>query len=225
MRILVVEDERMLAGTLADILGRERYLVDVVYDGEAGLDSILSGIYDGVILDVMLPKRNGFDVLRSARAEGCAVPVLMLTARSELGDRVSGLDAGADYYLTKPFEREELLACLRAILRRPGEVTAPVLRFGDLELDEESGLLQCDGRGVQLGAKELQLMRILMASGETVVPRETLYLRGWGYDGEAEGNVVEVYMSFLRRKINHLRSCVKINAVRGVGYHLKEETA
>lgn len=223
MRVLIVEDERTLAVTLADILSRERYLVDIVYDGEAGLDGILSGIYDGVILDVMLPKMNGFDVLKRARGEGNSTPVLMLTARSELEDRVAGLDSGADYYLTKPFEREELLACLRAILRRPGEVTAPVLSFGDLELGEESGTLRCGERSVQLGAKELQLMRLLIASGETVVPRETLYLRGWGYDGEAEGNVVEVYMSFLRRKLTHLKSCVKIAAVRGMGYHLKEE--
>lgn len=223
MRVLIVEDERTLAVTLADILSRERYLVDIVYDGEAGLDGILSGIYDGVILDVMLPKMNGFDVLKRARGEGNSTPVLMLTARSELEDRVAGLDSGADYYLTKPFEREELLACLRAILRRPVEVTVPVLSFGDLELGEESGTLRCGERSVQLGAKELQLMRLLIASGETVVPRETLYLRGWGYDGEAEGNVVEVYMSFLRRKLTHLRSRVRITAVRGMGYHLKEE--
>ena len=223
MRILVVEDEKMLAGTLADILSRERYLVDTVYDGEAGLDGILSGIYDGVILDVMLPKMSGIDVLRKARQEGVSTPVMLLTARSELEDRVKGLDSGADYYLTKPFAREELLACLRAIIRRPGEVVSSTLRFGDLELAEESGALLCSGRSVQLGAKELQLMRLLMASGETAVPKETLYLRGWGYDGEAEANVVEVYMSFLRRKLSHLKSDVKIVAVRGVGYHLKEE--
>lgn len=134
MRILVVEDERSLAGTLADILGRERYLVDLAYDGEEGLDCALSGIYDGMILDVMLPKLSGFEVLRRLRQSGSALPVLMLTARSELSDRVAGLDAGADYYLTKPFEREELLACLRAILRRPTEVAPATLCFGDLEL-------------------------------------------------------------------------------------------
>lgn len=223
MRILVVEDEKMLAGTLADILSRERYLVDTVHDGEAGLDAIESGIYDGVILDVMLPKINGFEVLRRLRGAGNSTPILLLTARSELEDRVKGLDSGADYYLTKPFEREELLACLRAILRRPGEVAAAMLHFGDLTLGEESGTLLCGERSVQLGAKECQLMRLLMASGSTVVPRETLYLRGWGYDGEAEGNVVEVYMSFLRRKLTHLKSRVNITAVRGIGYHLTEE--
>ena len=211
MRILVVEDERSLAGTLADILGRERYLVDLAYDGEEGLDCALSGIYDGMILDVMLPKLSGFEVLRRLRQSGSALPVLMLTARSELSDRVAGLDAGADYYLTKPFEREELLACLRAILRRP--------------TGEESGQLCCGGQSVQLGAKECQLMRLLMAAGGAVVPRETLYLKGWGYDGEAEGNVVEVYMSFLRRKLTHLRSRVQIEAVRRMGYHLREAEA
>lgn len=223
MRILVIEDEKILARTLADILTRERYLVDLAHDGEAGLDAAQSGIYDGVILDVMLPKLNGFEVLRKLRAAGNSTPVLMLTARGELEDRVSGLNSGADYYLTKPFEREELLACLRAILRRPGEVVSATLRFGDLEFGEESGALICGDRQVQLGAKESQLMRLLIASGTTVVPRETLYLRGWGYEGEAEGNVVEVYMSFLRRKLTHLRSRVKIAAVRGIGYHLKEE--
>ena len=222
MRILVIEDEKILARTLADILTRERYLVDLAYDGEAGLDAVQSGIYDGVILDVMLPKLNGFEVLSQLRASGNSTPVLMLTARSELEDRVKGLNSGADYYLTKPFEREELLACLRAILRRPGEVVSTTLRFEDLEFNEESGALFCGDRQVQLGAKESQLMRLLIASGTAVVPRETLYLRGWGYDGEAEGNVVEVYMSFLRRKLTHLRSRVKIAAVRGIGYHLKE---
>lgn len=225
MRILVVEDERPLASTLADLLGRERYLVDVAYDGEAGLDCALSGIYDGVILDVMLPKLDGFEVLRRLRQAGSATPVLLLTARSELGDRITGLDAGADYYLTKPFEREELLACLRAILRRPGELAPSSLRFGDLELEEETGKLLCGGMWVQLGAKECQLMRLLMAASGTVVPRETLYLRAWGYDGEAEGNVVEVYMSFLRRKLKHLKSRVRIEAVRRMGYHLEEGEA
>ena len=225
MRILVVEDERSLAGTLADILGRERYLVDLAYDGEEGLDCALSGICDGMILDVMLPKPSGFEVLRRLRQSGSALPVLMLTARSELSDRVAGLDAGADYYLTKPFEREELLACLRATLRRPTEVAPATLCFGDLELGEESGQLCCGGQSVQLGAKECQLMRLLMAAGGAVVPRETLYLKGWGYDGEAEGNVVEVYMSFLRRKLTHLRSRVQIEAVRRMGYHLREAEA
>lgn len=222
MRILVVEDERPLATTLADMLSRERYLVDIALEGETGLDCALSGIYDGVILDVMLPGLDGFEVLRRLRAAGNATPVLLLTAKSELRDRVAGLDAGADYYLTKPFQREELLACLRAILRRPGEVSAQSLRFGDLELGEETGKLCCGERWVQLGAKECQLMRLLMGAGGAVVPRETLYLRTWGYDSENEGNVVEVYMSFLRRKLKHLKSGVSIEVVRRMGYHLKE---
>lgn len=225
MRILVVEDEVRLASTLEDILTAENYLVDLSYDGISGLDNALSGIYDGMILDVMLPGMDGFQVVRRMRREGCSLPVLMLTAKTDVGDRVNGLDQGADYYLTKPFEREELLACLRAILRRPTEVAPATLCFGDLELGEESGQLCCGGQSVQLGAKECQLMRLLMAAGGAVVPRETLYLKGWGYDGEAEGNVVEVYMSFLRRKLTHLRSRVQIEAVRRMGYHLREAEA
>ena len=138
---------------------------------------------------------------------------------------MAGQDAGADYYPRTPFEREELLACLRAILRRPTEVAPATLCFGDLELGEESAQLCCGGQSVQLGAKECQPMRLLMAAGGAVVPRETLYLKGWGYDGEAEGNVVEVYMSFLRRKLTHLRSRVQIEAVRRMGYHLREAEA
>jgi len=222
MRILVVEDERPLASTLADILGREHYLVDLAFDGEEGLDCALSGIYDAAILDVMMPRLSGLEVVRRLRQAGSSLPVILLTARSELSDKVAGLDAGADYYLTKPFAREELLACLRAVLRRPGEVSSQTLCFGDLELDAQSGLLRCHSRQVQLGAKEHQLMQLLIAGGISVVPRETLYLKVWGYDSEAEGNVVEVYLSFLRKKLRYLDSRVQIEAIRGLGYHLVE---
>jgi len=163
-------------------------------------------------------------VARRVRANRCATPILMLTARSGLEDRIEGLNAGADYYLTKPFGREELLACLRAVLRRPGEVASQMLCFRDLELSTESGLLCCGAQQVQLGAKEHQLMQLLMASGVSVVPRETLYLKVWGYDSETEGNVVEVYLSFLRKKLRHLGSRVQIEAIRGLGYHLVEES-
>lgn len=222
MRILVVEDERPLASTLADILSRERYLVDVAYDGEQGLDCAQSGIYDAAILDVMMPRLNGLEVVRRLRRAGNSLPVILLTARSETVDKVAGLDAGADYYLTKPFAREELLACLRAVLRRPGEVTVQSAHFGDLELSAESGLMCCGSHQVQLGAKENQLMQLLIAGGTNVVPRETLYLKVWGYDSEAEGNVVEVYLSFLRKKLRYLGSRVQIEAIRGLGYHLVE---
>ena len=222
MRILVVEDERPLASTLADILNREHYLVDLAFDGEEGLDCALSGIYDAAILDVMMPRLNGLEVVRRLRQTGSSLPVILLTARSETMDKVAGLDAGADYYLTKPFAREELLACLRAVLRRPGEVTSQSLCFGDLEMSAESGLMRCGSHQVQLGAKEHQLMQLLMAGGISVVPRETLYLKVWGYDSETEGNVVEVYLSFLRKKLRYLGSRVQIEAIRGLGYHLVE---
>ena len=151
MRILIVEDEVRLASTLADILAQAHYLTDVCHDGVSGLDNALSGIYDGVILDVMLPKLDGFQVVRRLREEGCHVPVLMLTARTELSDRVSGLDQGADYYLTKPFETPELLACLRALLRRPGEVRPEDCpKFGDLELDMACGALRREGKSTRL---------------------------------------------------------------------------
>lgn len=222
MRILVVEDERPLASTLADILGREHYLVDLAHDGEHGLDCALSGIYDAAILDVMMPRLSGFEVVRRLRQAGSSLPVILLTARSETADKVTGLDAGADYYLTKPFARDELLACLRAVLRRPGEVASRALSFADLELDEESGLLRCQTHQVQLGVKEHQLMQLLMAAGGSVVPRETLFLKVWGYDAEVEGNVVEVYLSFLRKKLRFLNSRAQIAAIRGLGYHLVE---
>ena len=223
MRILIVEDEVRLAATLADILEGAHYLTDVCHDGEAGLDNALSGIYDAVLLDVMLPKMDGFEVVRRMREEDCHTPVLMLTAKTELEDRVHGLDQGADYYLTKPFEREELLACLRALLRRTGEVRPDSPAFGDLELDMAGGVLRCGGKQARLSAKEFELMGQLLRNGEQIIPKETLLLKVWGYESEAESNTVEVYISFLRKKLQYLRSQVRIEAVRRMGYHLKEE--
>lgn len=222
MRILIVEDEVRLASTLKDILEGEHYLVDVVYDGEAGLDCAQSGIYDGALLDVMLPKLDGFSVARRLRSEGNPLPILMLTARTETHDRVQGLDCGADYYLTKPFQKEELLACLRALLRRQGELVREELQFGDLTLDLLAGSLRRGEKSVQLSAREFELMRLLMANREVIVPKETLLLKVWGYDSEAESNVVEVYISFLRRKLKHMGTSVQIEAVRRMGYHLQE---
>ena len=225
MRILIVEDEARLASTLADILAEAHYLTDVCHDGVSGLDNALSGIYDGVILDVMMPNMNGFEVVRRMREESCHVPVLMLTAKTELGDRVKGLDCGADYYLTKPFEREELLACLRALLRRTGEVRTDAPSFGDLELDLAAGILRCGEKSTRLSAKEFALMSQLLANGANIVSKESLLLKVWGYESEAESNTVEVYISFLRKKLQYLRSTVQIEAVRRMGYHLKDGTA
>ena len=221
MRLLVVEDEQRLADTLADILQNQKYLVDVCYDGESGLDNAMSGIYDAIIMDVMMPKMNGFDVVRSMRRQGNATPVLMLTARTETMDKVTGLDCGADYYLTKPFEIEELLACIRALRRRQGEVVSEELRFGSVVLNLNTCTLQCEQRSVRLSAKEFELMRILMSNRENIVPKETLLLKVWGYESDAEDNLVEVYISFLRKKLDFIKADVRIDVVRRVGYHLE----
>ena len=226
MRILVVEDELRLASTLQDLLELNGYTADVCHDGEAGLDNALSGIYDLVILDVMLPKRDGFSVVRALREAAVSLPVLMLTARSEVADRVEGLECGADYYLTKPFEPRELLACIRALARRQPELqTADTLEYGDLSLDKASFTLSCGERGVRLSRKEFDMMELLMRNREMVLKKETLLLKIWGYESDAEDNNVEVYISFLRKKISHLRSAVKIRTIRMVGYCLGQGEA
>ena len=221
MRILVVEDEIRLAGTLADILQANKYLVDVCYDGESGLDNALSGIYDAVIMDVMMPKLNGFDVVRAMRNEGNTTPVLMLTAKAETLDKVTGLDCGADYYLTKPFDIEELLACLRALLRRQSDVISEELKFASVTLNINTCTLFCGNRSVRLSAKEFEIMRILMSNKENIVSKENLLLKVWGYESEVEDNLVEVYISFLRKKLDFIKADIKIEVVRRVGYHLE----
>ena len=222
MRILVVEDEVRLASTLQDLLEMNGYVADVCHDGETGLDNVLSGIYDVVILDVMLPRLDGFTVLRRLRAAGNATPVLMLTARSEVTDRVEGLDCGADYYLTKPFEPRELLACIRALTRRQPELrNTDLLEYGDLTLDKSSFALSCAGRSVRLRRKEFDMMELLMLNRDMVLTKETLLLKIWGYESDAEDNNVEVYISFLRKKLDHLHSHVKIRTIRMVGYLLE----
>ena len=223
MRILIVEDEKRLADTLAELLHRRGYAVDVSYDGVSGLDNARSGIYDLVLLDAMLPELDGFSLLQQLRAGGETVPVLMLTARSDLSDRVRGLDCGADYYLTKPFETEELLACIRSLLRRGGETAdCGAVSFGDLRLEMTTFLLSCGDRFVRLSRREYDLMELLMKNGSQIVSKEQLILKVWGYDSAAEDNNVEVYISFLRRKLAHLRSRVQIKTLRMVGYCLEE---
>ena len=222
MRVLIIEDEVRLASTLQDLLDMNGYTADVCHDGESGLDNALSGIYDVVLLDVMLPKMDGFSVLRNLRAAGNAVPVLMLTARSELSDRVEGLDCGADYYLTKPFEPKELLACIRALTRRQPELrSSDTVEFGDLKLDKSAFTLSCGNRQLRLSRKEFDMMDLLMRNRDMVLTKETLLLKIWGYESDAEDNNVEVYVSFLRKKLDHLRSKVKIKTIRMVGYCLE----
>lgn len=221
MRILIVEDEKRLAETLADIITENHDIADVANDGERGLNSALTGIYDAIILDVMLPKINGFDIVRSLREHKIATPVLMLTAKTELADRVKGLDYGADYYLTKPFETAELLACLRAILRRGENLKTEELTFGDIGVNAAAGELSCGNRSVRLGAKELELLRLLIANKNILLSKENIFLKVWGYDSETDDSIVEVYISFLRKKLEHVGSNVKISVVRRMGYRLE----
>lgn len=221
MRILIVEDEQRLARTIGDLLEAHHYTVDLCFDGESGLDNALSAIYDAMILDVMLPKMDGFTVARRLRQAGSNLPILMLTARSEVEDRVSGLDSGADYYLTKPFATEELLACLRALTRKQGNALDNAMTFGDLRLELSSCILHCGERSVRLSRKEFSIMALLMANGDQIVGKDTLILKVWGFESDAEDNNVEVYISFLRKKLSHLKSNVAIRTLRMLGYHLE----
>lgn len=225
MRLLIVEDEARLADTLRQLLYRQGYTADVCYDGVSGLDNALTGIYDLVVLDVMLPGMNGFQVAQKLRSANVSTPVLMLTAKSSLDDRVHGLDCGADYYLTKPFEPEELLACVRTLLRRGGGQVqeSAALTWGDLSLERGTFTLSCGGREVRLSRREYDLMELLLRNGSQVVTKEQLLVKVWGYDSQAEDNNVEVYISFLRRKLTHLRSAVKIKTLRMLGYCLTRD--
>ena len=225
MRLLIVEDEKRLADTLRQLLHRQGYTADVSYDGIAGLDNGMSGVYDLILLDVMLPGMNGFQVAQELRRNGVAAPILMLTAKSDLADRVHGLDCGADYYLTKPFEAEELLACVRTLLRRAGGPLheGDTLTWGDLSLERGTFTLACGARNVRLSRREYDLMELLMRNGDQVVTKEQMLVKVWGYDSQAEDNNAEVYISFLRRKLAHLHSCVKIKTLRMLGYCLTQE--
>ncbi len=220
MRVLVVEDEKRLAETIADIIEEAGDTVDVQNNGEDGYYDASSGIYDAIVLDVMLPGMNGFDILKKLREENISTPVLMLTARTELGDRVQGLNLGADYYLTKPFENAELVATLHAIMRRKADFVPENVTFGDLTLSPSSCELTCGEKSIKLNAKEFELMRYLMINGKNILSKETLINKIWGYDSDAGDNNVEAYISFLRRKLSALKSSVSISVVRKVGYHL-----
>ena len=225
MRLLIVEDEVRLADTLRQLLNRQGYTADVYSDGVSGLDNATTGIYDLMVLDVMLPGMNGFQVVKKLREAGVTTPVLMLTAKSDGGDRIHGLDWGADYYLTKPFEPEELLACVRTLLRRSGGQLqeSDTLTWGDLSLERATFSLSCAERAVRLSRREYDLIELLMRNGNQVVTKEQMLVKVWGYDSQAEDNNVEVYISFLRRKLTHLHSAVKIKTLRMLGYCLTQE--
>jgi len=221
MRILIVEDEVRLAEALGEIMKGQLYSVDIVNDGEDGYDYAMSNIYDVIVMDVMLPSMNGFDIVRKMREEKNQTPVIMLTAKDDTADKIKGLDCGADDYLTKPFIPGELLARIRAISRRQGEVVLDELKFEDLTLSQSNRTLTCGSHSINLGPKEFDIINLLMSNPGVIVPKEDLIVKVWGIESEAEDNNVEVYISFLRKKISHLGSKVLIATVRKLGYRLE----
>lgn len=225
MRVLIVEDEARLAEALGQIMEEQRYLADLTYNGPDGLAYALTGQYDVIVLDGMLPGLDGLEVARQLREAHISTPILMLTARDEVSDKVAGLDRGADDYMTKPFASEELLARIRALARRQGEVQTEVLSYAGLILNLSTRCLQRGEREVRLGFKEFEVLRILIAYPKMVVPKEEIILKVWGAESFAEDNNVEVYVSFLRKKLQFLGSQVTIRTVRKVGYYLEVEGA
>ena len=217
MKILIVEDEKLLADSLKALLEKKGFTVECVYDGESGAEYAETGVYDLLILDVMMPKMNGYQVARSVRAKRCGTPILMLTARSGLEDRIEGLNAGADYYLTKPFDSRELLACINALLRRQGN-QVDELTLGNTALDLGTSNLLCGSRSVRLSAKEFDVMRYLFQARGSIVSKEAILARVWGYDSNAVENNVEVYIGFLRKKLSSIGSNVTIQSFRRLGY-------
>ncbi len=222
MKILIIEDEKLLADSLKALLEKKGFDVECVYDGESGEEYAETGVYDLLILDVMMPKMNGFDVAKKVRSKRCGTPILMLTARSGLEDRIQGLNAGADYYLTKPFDTRELLACVNALLRRQGS-QVDELSLGNTALDLSSCMLICGENSVRLSAKEFDVMRFLLQSKDAVLSKEVILAKVWGYDSNAVENHVEVYVGFLRKKLAAIDSNVHIEAVRRLGYRLEVE--
>lgn len=224
MKILVIEDEKMLADSIKAMLQRNGFQVECVYDGESGREYAQLGIYDLLILDVMMPKMDGFEVARQVRRARCNTPILMLTARSDVQDRIAGLNAGADYYLTKPFDSGELLASINALLRRQaGQVNEMV--FGNTALDLETSTLLCDGKTVRLTAKEFDVMRLLLQSGKRNLSKSAIISYVWGLESNAVENHVEVYVAILRKRLASIGSNVKIVSIRGLGYHLEVKEA
>lgn len=221
MNVLVVEDERNLADAIVKILEDEGYNAEATYDGKAGLTCAKSGLYDAIVLDVMLPGMSGYDVVNRIRHAGVSTPVLMLTARTSTEDKVRGLDSGADDYMTKPFEAPELLARLRALTRRRGDVVIDEIKFADIRLDLNTHDLSCAEKSVHLSGKEFEVLSILMGSSSRVVSKQDLLTRVWGTDGEASENSVEAYVSFIRKKLSHIGSKVQVTTLRMLGYRLE----
>ncbi|MCI9278384.1 DNA-binding response regulator [bacterium D16-50] len=224
MKILVIEDEKLLADSIDALLSKKGFEVEVAYDGETGAEYAELGIYDLLILDVMMPKLNGYEVAKKVRARKCGTPILMLTAKSGLEDRIAGLNAGADYYLAKPFDTRELLACINALLRRQGAQVNEVV-YGNTSLDLSSGMLVCGTNSIRLSAREFDIMRFLLQSGSRNLSKEIILARVWGYDSDAVENHVEVYVGFLRKKLSSIGSNIRIEAIRRMGYHLEVDNS
>lgn len=223
MRILVIEDEVQLADAVSEILKRNKYFVDTVYDGADGLDYALTGVYDCILLDVMLPKMNGFEVLSNLRQEKISTPVIMLTAKSEVEDKITGLDGGADDYITKPFNTNELLARIRATTRRKGElVDDNCISFENLKLMKNSCSIAYGENDIKLSLKEFQIMELLISNPHRILPKERIIEKIWGYESDVEYNNIEVYISFLREKLSTMCSDIQIKTARGIGYSLEK---
>jgi len=220
LKILIIEDEKLLADSLKVMLEKKGFEAQVAYDGITGEAYAELGIYDLLILDVMMPGMNGYEVAKKVRAKRLGTPILMLTAKSDLEDRITGLNAGADYYLTKPFDTRELLACINALLRRQG-AQVDVMTLGNTSLDLSSAILSCGANSIRLSAKEFNIMRFLMASGKNNLSKEMILVRVWGLESDAVENHVEVYIGFLRKKLNAIGSNIRIEAIRKLGYHLE----
>jgi DNA-binding response OmpR family regulator len=221
MRLLLVEDEIQLSESLCQILKKNKYSVDYAYDGEEGLDLALTGVYDIIVLDIMLPKLNGLDILKEMRKNNIETPTIMMTAKSQIQDKVTGLDLGADDYITKPFSIEELLARLRALARRKGElINDDILKFNDFSLNLSTYILEGKKNNVTLTLKEFEILRYFMYNPTKVISKDELILKIWGYDSEVEHNNIEVYVSFIRKKLNYIESSSTISTLRGIGYKL-----
>ncbi|MBQ7688904.1 MAG: response regulator transcription factor [Clostridia bacterium] len=218
MRLLLAEDEKELSDALCAILKHSNYTVDAVYNGEDATEYLRTGVYDAAVLDIMMPKKNGLEVLRTARAEGINIPILLLTAKSEIDDRVTGLDAGADDYLTKPFAMKELLARIRVMTRHKHETTDNTLSFGNVTLDRLRFEVRCGDKGIRLANKEFQMLEMLLSRPGQVISTETFMDKIWGWDSETELNVVWVNISYIRKKLANIGANVKITAVRNMGY-------
>lgn len=220
MKILIIEDEKLLAESIKVLLTRKGFDVECVYDGKTGEEYAELGIYDLLILDVMMPEMDGYQVASQVRAKRCSTPILMLTAKSELEDRIKGLNSGADYYLTKPFDTRELLACINALLRRQGG-QVDEMTYGNTSLNLSTSTLYCGDKHIRLSDREFDVMRFLLQSKERNLSKEFLLVRVWGFESNATENFVEVYVGFLRKKLHSIGSNIRIEAIRRQGYHLE----